>query len=85
MVTMNYPPQQAYPAAPMAQPKPRRWPWLVAVIGAFGIGVVVGVAASNQDETTPPTQAQGPATTMHSGIYQVGADVQPGQYETKAG
>jgi hypothetical protein len=29
----------------------------------------------------PPQQAY-PATTMHSGIYQVGADVQPGQYET---
>jgi hypothetical protein len=29
----------------------------------------------------PPTQA-GPATTMGDGTYQVGVDVQPGQYKT---
>jgi hypothetical protein len=32
--------------------------------------------------TTQPTQAAGPATTMGSGVYQVGVDVQAGRYKT---
>lgn len=30
----------------------------------------------------PPAKPAGPATTMSSGMYEVGVDVQPGQYKT---
>ena len=40
-----------------------------------------GGAAPSQ-AAPPPQQPAGPATTMGNGTYQVGVDVQPGQYKT---
>lgn len=52
--------------------------------GAAGTTVTApaqGGAAPVQN-TPPPQQPAGPATTMDSGTYQVGVDVQAGQYKT---
>lgn len=41
-----------------------------------------GAPAETAAAEKPPAKPAGPATTMTSGIYQVGVDVQPGQYKT---
>ncbi|MGB3437264.1 MAG: hypothetical protein WBA97_00820 [Actinophytocola sp.] len=110
-MTMSYPQQQYPPQPPTAPSKSsKRGVWIVVVIGAFILGVAVGLAGNStgsgtksaretvtvrvpagegeappaepaQAEASPPAPA-GPAATMSSGIYQVGVDVQAGQYKT---
>jgi hypothetical protein len=114
VVAMSYPQQQAYPPphpAPSARApaKPKRWPWVLGVIGAFLLGLIIGIAGNPKAKsgtasstvtvtapalapaqgstaapaaTPPPQQPAGPATRLDSGTYQVGVDVQPGQYKT---
>lgn len=48
------------------------------------VRVPAGATTSTTTETTAeaPVKAVGPATTMESGVYQVGVDVAAGQYKT---
>lgn len=107
----HQPPQQPppYTPPPAASPrKPKRWPWILGIIGALLLGIIIGNAGNSktgsnsaretvtvrvpapagtapaqtaQAEAPPPAQT-GPATSMGNGTYQVGVDVQPGQYKT---
>lgn len=102
----HQPPQQPppYMPPPAAAPrKPKRWPWILGIIGALLLGIIIGNAgnpnsgsnsaretvtvrvpadAATGAETAPAPAQAGPATSMGNGTYQVGVDVQPGQYKT---
>jgi hypothetical protein len=68
ITTMNYPPQLVYqqPYPPPAPAKPKRWPWIIAVIGAFMIGAIAGYsgnpkAGSNSARETVTVRVPAPA------------------------
>ncbi|GAB3458678.1 hypothetical protein [Actinophytocola sediminis] len=72
---------------PESRQKKRRWPWVI--VGLFAVIVVLAVARNPSTEDTtesaPANETEtpaGPATTVTSGTYEVGADIQPGQYKT---
>lgn len=65
------------------------------MVGTFLLGLIIGLAGNPNANTssnsagsggtsvsTAPPAPAGPAATMGSGTYQVGVDIQPGQYKT---
>lgn len=93
-----YQPQTPPPApAPPKKQRAWPWILLAAVIGLIIIAVATSPgdepsSTSSDSEPTAtgapvtapvkPAAPTGPATTMTSGVYQVGVDVQPGRYKT---
>jgi hypothetical protein len=84
--------QPDYPApSAVGQKKPRRRRWII-VLGVVVLLVIVIVAVSQSSDTNNAEQTsdnspakdepEGPATTITSGTYEVGVDVQPGRYKT---
>lgn len=55
----QYPPAPAPPRAPKAK-KPRRWPWILGILAAFGLGAAVGGAGGS----TPPAPAAASASAV---------------------
>lgn len=81
MATMSYPQQQAYPQpGPMPParkpPAPKKWGWIVGVIGAFLLGLMIGIAggANTKTDTASPT-----TTATASGGATAAAEAPPQQ------
>lgn len=85
--------QQQYPAAPPpARKKPRRWPWILGILAAFGLGAAVGgaggstpapVAASTSAVATAPagsTAVAAPATQQPAAAAGPKTDFGDGTY-----
>ncbi len=63
MTTPQHPtPQYAPPPPPAAaRKKPRRWPWILGILAAFGLGTAIGSSGSGSTTATPTT-VTAPAT-----------------------
>lgn len=54
-------PQYAPPPPPAARKKPRRWPWILGILAAFGLGAAVGSGGGSSTTATPTTVTVAPA------------------------
>lgn len=71
-MTMSYPQQQAYPPpGPMPParkpPAPKKWGWIVGIIGAFVLGLIIGIAANPDAGKSGTADATGTVTAPASG------------------
>lgn len=62
MTTPHPTPQYAPPPPPAPKAtKPRRWPWILGIVAAFGIGAIVGSSGHGSTTAAPTTVNPAPA------------------------
>lgn len=62
MTTPQQPaPQYAPPPPPAARKKPRKWPWILGIVVAFGLGAAAGASGGGTPTAAPATVTVNPA------------------------